>query len=101
MKLSRILSEQAELSLSNTQKYILLAIKISQTPLLAFERVTDNESENIASEMLNNYNYINIYNEEAHLTDKGEEALISYGLTDETGEPTEMGQQIVDDYEEE
>lgn len=99
MKL-RTIMEQEDISLSSMQKYILLVIHTSQTPVLAFDRIRDTEPDTIASDMLDRYGYIRLYENEAHLTSKGQEALTSYGLVDEGDDVTEMGQDILDNYEE-
>jgi len=96
MKLKTII-EQQDISLSAMQKYILLVIYTSQTPVLAFDRIRDTEPDTIASDILERYGYINIHNNEASLTSKGDNALISYGLV-ENGDVTEMGQEIMDSY---
>lgn len=99
MKLQTIM-EQSEISLSEMQKYILLIIHTSETPVLAFDRIRDTEPDTIASDMLARYGFIRIFQNQATLTEKGSEALVSYGLTDETGEVTEIGQTIIDNYSE-
>jgi len=98
MKLKNIM-EQENILLSSTQKKIILTIYISITPLLAFEEIQDSETDIIAVDLLNRYGYINIYENGAELTSKGQEALVSYGLVDENGEVTDMGQKILDNYE--
>lgn len=100
MKLEDILKEQEEISLSSMQKYILIAIQTSDTPVLAFDRIRDTESDTVASDMLHRYGFISLYDGQATLTEKGRQALVSYGLLDETGEITEVGQEIVNNYEE-
>lgn len=100
MKLQQIL-EQAELTLSSMQKYILIVIHTSQTPVLAFDRIMDTESDKISSEFLDRYGYIKLYQGQAELTPKGSQALVSYGLVDDSGDVTEIGQDIVDNYEDE
>jgi len=98
MKLKNIM-EQENILLSSIQKKIILTIYISITPLLAFEEMQDSETDIIAVDLLNRYGYINIYENGAKLTSKGREALVSYGLIDENGEVTDMGQNILDNYE--
>lgn len=100
MKLEDIIKEQEEISLSSMQKYILIAIHTSDTPVLAFDRIRDTESDTVASDMLSRYGFIKLYDGQAELTGKGQQALISYGLVDESGEVTDVGQEIVDNYEE-
>ena len=101
MKLEDILREQEEISLSSMQKYILIAIHTSDTSVLAYDRIRDTESDTVASDMLARYGFIRLNNGQAELTEKGRKALVYYGLVDEGGEVTDIGQQIVDDYEEE
>jgi len=101
MKLSELIREQEEISLSAIQKYILIAIHTSDTPVLAFDRIRDSESDTVSSNMLARFGFIQLSRGQAGLTEKGKQALISYGLTDETGEVTEVGQEIVANYEDE
>jgi hypothetical protein len=98
MKLSKLF-EQSEITLSSTEKYILLVIHTSQTPVLAFDRIRDSQRDVIASNMLNRYGFIRLFDGSAELTEKGTQALTSYGLVDETGEVTEIGQKIMDDFD--
>jgi hypothetical protein len=98
MKL-RNLYEQNEITLSSTEKYILLAIHTSQTPVLAFDRIRDSQRDVIASNMLNRYGFIKLFNGSVQLTERGSQALTSYGLVDETGEVTEIGQELMDNYD--
>lgn len=100
MKLSTLV-EQNELTLSSSEKYILLAIHTSQTPVLAFDRIRDSQRDVIASNMLHRYGFIRLATGSVRLTNKGRNALSSYGLVDETGEVTDIGQKIMDNYDSE
>jgi hypothetical protein len=99
MKLSNLFEQ--EITLSETEKYLLLVIHTSQTPVLAFDRIRDTQRDVIASNMLNRYGFVRLTESQAILTEKGKQALTSYGLIDETGEVTDIGQELVDNYEEE
>lgn len=92
------LFEQAEITLSSTEKYILLVIYTSQTPVLAFDRIRDEQNKVIASDILNRYGFIQLGSGTASLTEKGKQALESYGLIDDTGNVTDIGEELTANY---
>lgn len=98
MKLNHIFEDQ--ISLSDRQKYVLAKIKSAATPLLAYEAIVDSEPDVVASKLLARYGFIRVSSEEgkAGLTSKGEQAIVEYGIADETGELTDVGTDLVNNY---
>ena len=98
MKLNNIFENQ--ISLSNRQKYILATIKSAATPLLAYESIVDSEPDVVASKLLARYGFIEVSCKEgkAVLTTNGEEAVVEYGIADETGQLTDTGTELVNNY---
>lgn len=84
-------------NLSFHQRYILLQTKLAATPRLAFEQINRNESDIKSRQILQSIGHINANEEDASasLTPQGEQAIIEYGLVDETGSPTEVGNEIL------
>lgn len=96
--LKQILGEQQEVfRLNNTQKGIIASIAVSATPELAYGVITGARNAVDSADELERLGYISVNNEtkEASLTSKGEDILTSENLTDETGELTERGEELV------
>ena len=85
------------ITLNHHQRYILLQIKLASTPTLAFEQVNKSEADVKATEMLRRVGLIRISEERntAELSETGERAVVEYGLVDETGEVTEIGEELL------
>ena len=98
MKLNRIFEEQ--ISLSDRQQYVLAKIKSSATPLLAYEAIVNSEPDVVASKLLSRYGFIMVSTREskAALSPKGEQAIIEYGIADESGQLTDIGTELVNNY---
>lgn len=98
MKLDTIYENQ--ISLSDRQKYVLAKIKSAATPLLAYEAIVDSEPDVVASKLLQRHGFIKVSSEQgkAALTDKGNQATIEYGIADETGQLTDVGTELVNNY---
>ena len=100
MDIRTLLEEVKVLRPNEHQKYVLLVIETSETPVLAYDRVMVGESNIEAAKILNTYGYIRISNsaKRAELTLRGKKSLISYGLVDSSGEVTDVGQEILKRY---
>lgn len=87
------LTENVTLNLH--QKYVLLQVHLAETPVLAYEQINKTESDIKARQMLHRMGYIRLGYNQAALTDEGEDAVIEYGLVDDTGEITEAGEELL------
>lgn len=95
MRIKKLLES---INLNHHQRYILLQVKISETPTLAFEQTNKSEADVKSREILRRYGYLLLGDNMVKLTEKGEESLIRYGLVDETGEVTDMGNELLTQY---
>lgn len=93
----KLLQLVENITLNHHQRYILLQIKLASTPTLAFEQINKSEADVQASDMLRRVGFIRMSEEQttAELTGRGERAVVEYGLVDEMGEVTEVGQQLL------
>lgn len=93
----KLLQLVENITLNHHQRYILLQIKLASTPTLAFEQINKSEADVQASDMLRRVGFIRMSEERttAELTDRGDRAVVEYGLVDETGEVTEVGQDLL------
>lgn len=98
MKLENLLES---VLLNHHQRLVLLQIKLSETPALAYERVSGDEANIKSRDMLRRFGYIKLSEDrgEVVLTDKGTSALTRYGLIDDMGETTEVGQELIASYQ--
>jgi len=98
MKLYNIFEDQ--ISLSDRQKYVLAKITMAATPLLAYEAIVDSEPDVEASKVLHQHGFINVSVTEgnAALTSRGKQATVEYGIADESGQLTDVGTNLVNNY---
>lgn len=97
--LTEIINEQ-RLNLDNTEKALIASISISPTPSMAYSAFTGARNSVEAANTLVRSGYIDIdrTNNQATLTDLGKEVLVSDNLTDESGQLTDRGEQLVNSY---
>lgn len=95
MKLLKELFDNGYINLIDTQKAVLIICAVSATPEQAYETTIGNTNLVSARNLLARLGYINIIQNRLELTNKGDEALIEYNLLDETGNPTETGNNIL------
>lgn len=98
MSLLQELVNPNTVNLTNTQQGCLIIIKISATPEVAYESTNGKEQTVYARNTLRLLGLIKVGGNKTALTQTGEQVLINYNLTDETGQPTERGLQILDSY---
>jgi hypothetical protein len=98
-KLSDILVEQ-RLNLDNTEKAIIASMSISPTEEMAYGVVTGARNAVTSRGKLETAGYITVddENKTAALTGRGEDVLTSENLTDETGQLTDRGKELVSRY---
>lgn len=97
--LKTILNEQ-KLNLDNTEKAIIASMAIAPTPEMAYSIVRGARNAVTARDSLEQSGYITVSyeNKTAELTKQGQDVLTSENLTDETGELTERGEELVARY---
>jgi hypothetical protein len=95
----KLIDLNENVSLSHHQRYVLLQIKLSDTPTLAFERINQSEADIQSRDLLHRLGFIRLSESQAELTNSGERAVTQYGLVDDTGEVTEIGQELLDEYD--
>lgn len=96
MKLLKEFINPDAVQLTATQKAILATIAIAASPEVAYENCNGVQSFLIARNGLRILGLIRIGANTLHLTDAGQNALVTNDLIDETGQPTEEGQKLVD-----
>lgn len=89
MKINEIVSN--DYMLSDYQKEVLLLIALSATPRQAYDSTVGNDNIVTARNLLIKLGFVNYSNNQLMLTDTGQDALISFNLIDDTGQPTPEG----------
>lgn len=89
------------ITLSHHQRYILLQIKIASTPTIAFDQINRTEADYQSRQILERVRLISVSEDQrqARLTSEGETAVVEYGLVDEQGEVTEIGQELLNTHQ--
>jgi len=84
-------------SFTEVQKSLLVKMKAAPTPKVAGDEITTNQNEVTARDILVKLGMITYDRQtgQATITDKGSQAMIGAGLTDELGEITENGQKYL------
>lgn len=85
--------------LTDTQKAILILTHVSETPEQAYEVTSGTETSIRARNMLQNIGMIDKSHKKLFLTKSGDETLIKFNLIDSVGELTELGKDIIDNYQ--
>lgn len=100
--LKNILQEQERYSLTDTQKAVILSIKVAPTAELAYDAIKGTENAVTARDALERLGYINVNHatNQATLTQNGEDVVEHENMVDETGEITERGEEILATYRE-
>ena len=98
-RVDQILFERG-LNLDDTEKAIIASMAISPSEEMAYAVLTGARNSVTAGNSLERAGYIEVdeQNKQARLTPRGEEVLTSENLTDETGELTDRGKELVDTY---
>ena len=89
------------LRLTNTQKAVLVSVFMAQTPALAYESTIGNEYITTSTDFLLFNALIGKSDDGVVITNKGYDVLLSNGLVDESGQPTEMAQTLMTEFEKE
>jgi molybdopterin biosynthesis enzyme len=95
--LFEILGEQVAFRLNNTQKGIIASVAVSATPEIAYGVITGARNTVESSDELERLGYIEVNDETktATLTQRGQEVLRAENLTDDMGELTDRGEEIL------
>lgn len=87
---------ESNVLLNITQKGILAACAVSQTPQLAFEATNGSEPLVVQRNQLQKLGLVELGQGTLSLTQTGRQALVTNNLTDETGELTADGKLFMD-----
>jgi predicted transcriptional regulator len=89
--------EEKTLNLDNTEKAVIASMAISPSDEMAYGVLVGARNSVSAGESLQRGGFIEVddANKAARLTSKGKEVLVADNLTDETGELTDRGQELV------
>jgi len=98
MKLLTELLDGRTAQLTHTQLSVLILMKQSASPELAYEATVGTRNINTASDILKNLGIISIRNNKAEITPTGHELLKSQALFDDEDNLTERGQEILNDF---
>lgn len=96
MKLHTLLEA---ITLNHHQRYVLLQIHLAETPTLAFEQTNNSEADVQSRNILARLGNILLSDSQTRLTPKGKVMLVRYGLVDESDEITDIGREILEQYQ--
>lgn len=86
------------LQLTDIQKYILIVVGLSPTSETAYENTEGDIGLVTSRNLLQKFGYITLTETQCMLTNLGNEALRSFNLLDDSGQITETGRKISDEY---
>lgn len=98
MKLLQEIINPNTVNLTNTQQGVLIDIKISPTPEVAYESTNGSDQSVYARNSLRTLGLIKVGDNRAILTQIGEQVVLNYNLVDDANQLTDRGQQIYDSY---
>lgn len=98
MKFLQEIINPNSINLTNNQMGVLITVKISPTPEVAFENTNGSEASVYARNSLRTLGLLRVGGNKVVLTPSGEQVLTNYNLVDETGQMTEHGQNEYNDY---
>lgn len=84
--------------LTNAQQGVLITIKLSPTPEVAYQSTNGAQQIVYARNALRMLGLLRVGDNKTVLTDSGNQSLINYNLVDDTGQLTQRGQQIMSTY---
>lgn len=85
-------------NLTNAQQGVLITIKLSPTPEVAYQSTNGAQQLVYARNTLRMLGLLRVGDNKTVLTDSGSQVLINYNLVDETGQLTQRGQQIMSNF---
>lgn len=101
MKLLQEIINPNTVNLTNTQQAVLIIIRTSPTPEVAYE-ATNGQGQSVAARnSLRSLGLVKVGGNKAIVTANGAQALINYNLVDESGQITESGTDILNSYNKE
>jgi hypothetical protein len=98
MKLIREVNSLLGIELSKAQQAVLAIVAGSSTPKLAQNAISNNINIKVAAKMLGDLGVLKRTPEGLILTDLGNQQLISYNIVDDSGNLTEIGKKLIDEY---
>lgn len=97
MKFLNELLDPNSVRLNHMQQGVLAIIFNSPTPQLAYDNSSGAENVVKSREFLKKMGLINVSGNSVSLTDAGDEAVKAYNISDDNGELTEYGENLVAD----
>lgn len=98
MKLLQEIINPNTVSLTDTQQGVLIAIRVAPTPEVAFQTTNGAQALVVARQQLRSLGLIKIAGNKTALSPNGEQAVTNYNLVDETGQMTERGTAIINNF---
>lgn len=92
MKLLQELINPNSVNLTNAQMGVLISIKISPTPEVAYESTNGSDKAVYARNSLRTLGLVQVGDNRVVLTQYGEQVLLNYNLVDDTGQMTDRGE---------
>ena len=98
MQFLRELIDPNTVSLTNTQQGVLILIKMAATPEVGYESTNGAEQTVYARNSLRTLGLIKVGGNKAVLTQTGQQVLVNYNLTDQSGQLTDNGNEVLTNY---
>lgn len=95
------MTDPTVLRLTDTQKAVLLTVFVSQTPQLAYEAATGSAHIIESRNFLSKNSLISMSADGIKITGAGLDALVANGLIDDMEQTTELGQKLLEWFENE
>jgi predicted methyltransferase len=95
MKILQEIINPNTVNLTNSQQGVLVIIKMSPTPEVAYESTNGSDQSVYARNSLRSLGLVRVGNNQAELTNDGHQVLINYNLTDDTGQLTDRGNEVL------
>lgn len=86
------------INLTDSEKYVLIIGAVSQTPEQAYAATVGLQNLVISRNILGKLGFINITDNKLNLTDKGRDSLVAFNLVDDSNQPTETGNLIINKF---
>lgn len=98
MKMLQEIINPNTVSLTDTQQGVLITIKMAPTPEVAFETTNGSQQSVVARTALRTLGLIKVGGNKTILTQNGQHVIVNYNLVDETGQLTERGTGVLNNY---
>ena len=98
MNLIKEVNSLTGIQLSKAQQAVLAIVAGSSTPKLALSAIQNNINVKLAAKMLLNLGVIKVTTEGLILTELGNQQTQAYNIVDDSGNLTDSGQKLINDY---